>query len=343
MVLNQIVASINSMKSSAASKTFVHYVREITTRLNGGKEVEVSESVQVYATYALVIVLGFITTTGLRSFLIYALGLSDEPRKGVPTKVAIEFQKATYEMEFTKDDFSNEISPKDGVTVLQFKYMIAKLLTPKIYESKNKAAALATTVISPANFLLTLKGEELDEDEKTLFAYGVKNDDKILVTLATHKPAQDDDDDDQSEDGDDDSDGTPNRKRIRNRAKKAKKAKKGAKQKKKQAPAGEPKEYGDFPEPVVTPLTPSEEVDKVMAELEAEVLPLIEEFIQNGPNDKVAREDEHHRLSELVLLKMFMMDGIDAAEPDVRQQRKEAINKMHQHLSALDKAKNAAA
>lgn len=330
------------MKHSAASQALVQYVKEITTRINGGKELEVSESVQMYASYALVIVLGFISTTGLRSFLSYALGLSDEPRKGVPMKVGIEFQKATYEIEFTKDDFSNEISPRDGVTVLQFKYMIARLLTPKIYESKNKAAALATTVISPANFLLNFNGEELDKDDKTLFAYGVKTDDKILVTLTTHKPAQDDDDD-ESEDGDDDSDGTPTRKRIRNRAKKAKKAKKGAKGKKKQAPVGEPKEYGDFPEPIVKPLTPSEEVDKVMAELDAEILPLIEEFIQNVPKDKTAREDEHHRLSELVLLKMFMMDGIDAAEPDVRQQRKEAINKMHQHLSALDKANKAAA
>lgn len=336
MALDHIIESV---QSHPVALKLVQCVREITTKLNGGKEVTLSDDVKLYMTYALVILLGFAATRVLRLFLSVAFGLGNDLKKGAPTSVSIEYQKDVYEIEFTADDFSNEAVPADGITLLSLKFMVSKILTPKIYESKNKAAALATTVINPASFLLSYNGQDLEDDFKPLLEYGIRSKDTIFVKFATPKQIQEDDD--EEDEDEDESDGAQSRRRVRNRAKKARKAKKGGKKKKQPSP-GPQKEYGDFPEPAVKALTPSEEIKKVEAELEKEVMPLLQGFIESPPKDKTVRDDDHHRISELVLLKMFMMDGVDAAEPDVRQQRKEAINKMHKHLSALDKAYKAA-
>lgn len=334
---------IERLKSSPASDKLVQYVQQAATKINGGKEVVLSEDLQTLAMGAFVIFLGFATTRMLKIFLNVLFGLDKDVLKAdAPTKVIIEFENSSYDLEFTKDDYSNEATPSNGVTVLPLKFLVSKLLTPKIYESKNKAAALASQIINPNQFTLTFKGEKLTEDTKSLLGYGIKTNDKIQVVFNTPKQIAEGGDSDEDSDSDP---ATQGRKRTRNKAKKAKKAKKGnhlkKKNKKSSSPAVE-KEYGDFPEPVVKPLTPTEEIDKVMSDLEKDIVPLVDAFINDTPKDKAARDEEHHRLTELLLLKMFAMDGIDAVEPEVRQHRKDAINKMHKHLSALDKAQREA-
>lgn len=333
-------------KLNPATDKLAGLVSTAATKLNGGKEVEISdETVRSYAVGAFVIFLGFATTRMLRAALSSVFGLSrDELKAGAPTAVQIEFNKRTYELVFTADDYANEAVPSEGVTVLSLKFMVSKLLTPKIYESKNKAAALASQIINPNQFRLTYAGEPLANDFDSLYKCGVKTGDTIKVKLDDPRKKQQQESDEDDEVDEDSEDQPAGRKRVRNKAKKAKKAKKGKKTGKKPAAsssgsADPEKEYGDFPEPAVKPPTPQEEVDAILGDLERDIVPLMTEFIASPPADKTARDEEHHRLTELVLLKMFAMDGIDAADPEVRQYRKQAINKMHKYLGQLDQAK----
>lgn len=342
---------------SPARDQLIEYVRELSTKLNNGEEVVIPENLKTVGTAVFVIFLGFFTARVLKSFLRFLLGTDDDDQtsgagssKGPATRLSIKFNDSVYTLKFTKDDFRNEEKPAKGLSVLSLKFAVSRELTPKILESRNKAAATATSIINPSKFTLIYDGQKLDDDTKYLTEYGIKNGAEIVVLFASPNQSQDveqiDDEEEEEEEGE--SDSNTRRKRVRNRnSKKNKKNKKGLNKKKgkqSKTPEIDESKPTEFPAPAVTPLTPAEEIQKVLDELDSDILPLITEFIENTPKQADAREEEHHRISELVLLKMFMMDGIDAsADPEVRQMRKDAINKMHKHLSSIDKANKAAA
>lgn len=235
-------------------------------------------------------------------------------KRNVPTKISIVYGKSTYDLEFTADDFANEEKPAKGLTVLSLKFIVSRILTPKILTADtanhgqreaDSGANGGSKLINPNNFTLIYKGRKLTDDKQYLLDYKVKQGGKVLVMVS-------------------------NPERV---AAAAAAATRSSKISSSTGPAtsGIPRR---FP---VKPLTPSEEIKKVLEQLDAEIVPLITKFIEHPPESEQARKDEHHRISELVLQKMFMMDGIDASDdPTVRQQRKEAINTMHEHLASID-------
>lgn len=87
-------------------------------------------------------------------------------------------------------------------------------------------------------------------------------------------------------------------------------------------------------------LTPREKIQEALDFVKRELEEPINKFVKSPPKDADQRTDQHRRLSEMVLQKMFALDDVDVSEdPDLRSFRKEAINKFHNYHAALDKAK----
>lgn len=244
-------------------------------------------------------------------------------KRGVPVKLTIAYGKSTYDLEFTEDDFRNEEKPSKGLTVLSLKFIVSRILTPKILTNDtanngestvDTGSASAAKLINPSNFTLIHQGRKLIDDTKYLVDYKVKNGGKILVMVS-------------------------NPERVAAAAAAATRA--APKPKKTKAKVDESGTGSSMQIPrafPVKPLTPSEEIQKVLDQVDKEIVPLITKFIQHPPESETARKEEHHRISELVLQKMFLMDGIDvSAGQEIRQQRKDAINSMHAHLESIDK------
>ena len=116
-------------------------------------------------------------------------------------------------------------------------------------------------------------------------------------------------------------------------------AKKGGKKSNKNDNGNDDDAEHDFPVSAQKPLTPAEELAAVQAGVDAELVPLVTEFEKTGVKAGAAeREEERHRLSELVLIRMFSLDGIDVSEDQaLRAERKAMINAMHALLARIDK------
>lgn len=96
-------------------------------------------------------------------------------------------------------------------------------------------------------------------------------------------------------------------------------------------------------------MTAREKIEKVLEEIEKDIAPLISKFVGHIPEDKQQRDDEHRLISETLLQKMLVLDGIDTTQEEegehevpLRQKRKEAVNEVHKHLSTADAALKAA-
>lgn len=101
---------------------------------------------------------------------------------------------------------------------------------------------------------------------------------------------------------------------------------------------GYKKSDGATPTPPPKPRTPREKVQDVLDVVEKDLQAPIEAFISSPPAKKEEREEVHRRLSELVLQKMFLLDDVDVSEdPELRQFRREVINKLHKYHDDLDK------
>ncbi|BFZ63761.1 hypothetical protein YB2330_004893 [Saitoella coloradoensis] len=92
-----------------------------------------------------------------------------------------------------------------------------------------------------------------------------------------------------------------------------------------------------------TPKTPSEQIDHYLSETNTLYLPAINAFCSNPPADEKKRKDTHLRLSETILGRLLMFDGIDVSEDGtgaLRQKRKDAVKYTQGLLDRLDRAVN---
>jgi hypothetical protein len=91
--------------------------------------------------------------------------------------------------------------------------------------------------------------------------------------------------------------------------------------------------------PPPPPKSPTEKIQEVLDDVEKNLVPHIQMFIDGPPIDGEDRTEQHRRLSEMVLQKMFMLDDVDVSDDqDLRQFRKSAINKLHAYHTSLDTA-----
>jgi len=84
------------------------------------------------------------------------------------------------------------------------------------------------------------------------------------------------------------------------------------------------------------PVTAAEIIEAVRAEVEMKLLPLIEEFLANPPEDPDKRKDQHRRLSETVMGELLKLDSVESSEPDIRARRKEVVREIQGTLERLD-------
>lgn len=301
-----------------------------------------------------------------------------------PESVILVYGTNEYNVEFSQDDFEAESNPADGITVNSLKFIASKLLTPKIMGEKsasnttkdsNSATNSSTThnskILNVEKFTLVFKGKKLDSNIRTLKSYGVNTGDKILVyvsnaaSVAAAAAASD-------------------REKSYNRGSGGGggKSGKGKKGKKKTShtnnnnnnihhhvppPSFDRPNLGksgvssstnnnnnnshtnfaqipkSFPK---KPLTSREKIDKIVKEVDDQLVPLINKFVDNVPEDKTKRSDDHRMISETMLQKMLVLDGIDTSEDQdtdakegdvtLRQKRKDAVNNMHKYLAKVD-------
>ncbi len=85
------------------------------------------------------------------------------------------------------------------------------------------------------------------------------------------------------------------------------------------------------------PLTGDQKIDAVLKSTEETILPLINKFVDSPPEDEEAKKEQHRRLGELVLTKLFSLDEVDTSgNPGLRQKRKEAVNTLHGYHAKID-------
>lgn len=214
-------------------------------------------------------------------------GSSGSLKRGVPTNVALVYGKSTYELEFTDDDFASEERPEKGVTVLSLKFIASRILTPKILTNNTAnngastaaagAAGSGNKLINPSNFTLIHHGKKLLDDKKYLVDYKIKNGDKILVMVSNPERV---------------AAAAAAATRVQRTEKKTASASKKSGSSKATSSNQIPRA---FP---VKPLTPGEEIQKILDQLDKEILPLIQKFISHPPESESARKEEHHRISE---------------------------------------------
>lgn len=292
-------------------------------------------------------------SSGISSFF----GGSSEPRG--PTSVIVVYGTHEISHEFSDIDFEAEVNPKDGITVDNLKWTISRLLTPYIMDSKKPGSASANKgILNINNFTITCNGRKLEEPNKSLKSYGVKTGDKIMVNVsnvaATAAAAA-----------------AASRVQASSRGGKGGKGKKGGKKKGGSGKGQNQSQNGpdlSFDKPILgggnrdttnissiprsfpkKPLTAREKIEKVLEEIEKDIAPLISKFVGHIPEDKQQRDDEHRLISETLLQKMLVLDGIDTTQEEegehevpLRQKRKEAVNEVHKHLSTADAALKAA-
>ncbi|CCG83217.1 BAG domain protein [Taphrina deformans PYCC 5710] len=89
--------------------------------------------------------------------------------------------------------------------------------------------------------------------------------------------------------------------------------------------------------------SPSEQLDALMLVIRTELQPPVEAFTSHVPDDAKARKETHDRLAELLLQKLFALDGItckeeasQAEKDEVRQKRKDGVKYTQALLDSVD-------
>ncbi|EPX75153.1 BAG family molecular chaperone regulator Bag102 [Schizosaccharomyces octosporus yFS286] len=90
------------------------------------------------------------------------------------------------------------------------------------------------------------------------------------------------------------------------------------------------------------PLSPaSQQIEDYRADLEKNVLPLVQQYCSSPPSNAQEIEDVHVRLTETILGKMIRLDAIDVQdEPDTRLKRKETVRWTQGFFQQLDVTKS---
>lgn len=315
----------------------------------------------------------------LDSFKSYFFAKPQVPRA---ESVLIKYGNKEYKLKFDEDDFANEPNPRDGITVKTLKFLVSRELTPLILDASPikkretvQGAIKTSTLMNPENFTITYRGVDLADNDKTLKDYGVTEGARLDVFVKDFMKAA-------SAAAATDRTKNLTREEITSAEKRnAKKKGKNAKANKKKGSAASKNkskiEQPDlsFDKPILggnaksvmsqipkgfpkKPPTEREKVDKIMEEVDSTILPLIKKFTENTPEDPQKRLEDHRIITESLLQKMLLLDGIDTLAEDegekdynesasheetLRQYRKNAVNKMHKYLADADeiyKAKN---
>uniref|UniRef100_A0A060T1T9 ARAD1C27038p n=1 Tax=Blastobotrys adeninivorans TaxID=409370 RepID=A0A060T1T9_BLAAD len=87
------------------------------------------------------------------------------------------------------------------------------------------------------------------------------------------------------------------------------------------------------------PLSPREQIDKVMNPVDETFEKPLQKFIDTPAKDLEKLTDEHRRLSEGVLQQILKLDDVDvSSDSEMRQYRKDSINRLHKLHERIDKA-----
>lgn len=109
-----------------------------------------------------------------------------------------------------------------------------------------------------------------------------------------------------------------------------------AKSKKKKKKSGA-KKVATTPEPELRKTTPMEKIEAVWDGIVANLMPLMDEFMNSPPADAVKRADTHRRLSETMMGELLKLDSVESGEPDVRARRKGVVKDIQKVLDGLDR------
>lgn len=91
------------------------------------------------------------------------------------------------------------------------------------------------------------------------------------------------------------------------------------------------------PEPELRKATPMEMIEAVWDGIVANLMPLMNEFMNSPPADAVKRADTHRRLSETMMGELLKLDSVESGEPDVRARRKGVVKDIQKVLDGLDR------
>lgn len=91
--------------------------------------------------------------------------------------------------------------------------------------------------------------------------------------------------------------------------------------------------------------SPADQLTELLSMIRQDLEPSVQEFVSEVPSQPKQRREAHDRLAELLLQKLFALDGIvcgeDAAEAekdDLRRKRKEGVNYTQGLLDSVDEA-----
>lgn len=212
--------------------------------------------------------------------------------KSVPKKVTLVYGNASYELEFSEDDFNAETDPSRGITVRSLKFIASRILTPKILTGSTAnggsrvaeagsapKAGSSAKLINPSNFTLIYRGKKLLNDSKYLGDYNIRDGDKILVMVSDPERVA----------------------AAAAAATRILKSSDGSNSKSKPKSKSESNSTAQIPRafPVRT-LTPEEQIQKVLDQVEEQIVPLIKKFTDTPPSSEQALKEEHHKISEYV-------------------------------------------
>ncbi|KAF5095457.1 hypothetical protein D0Z03_001835 [Geotrichum reessii] len=317
------------------------------------------ERVQSLGAPVAVIALGFVTARVIKTVLHRALHLDDADvvnsgpvavknnnKSGGKNKIYIIFNDEQYEYALPID--------LRATTLAEFKQQLAAFVTPYALAARGKAMLGADDVLPVTRFTFTA-APDTSGDRRTPLPHAAADDAKPLAQLsslikigsfviveeavAAAGPVEEVDEITRIyEEILEKENQQQQRRKRRNNNKKTKKNGKKHNNKTTSNDNDEDEDY-DFPVSAQKPLTPAEELAAVQAGVDSELVPLVTAFEGNSSSlTGEACEEERHRLSELVLIRMFSLDGIDVTgDQALRAERKMMINAMHALLARIDK------
>ena len=98
---------------------------------------------------------------------------------------------------------------------------------------------------------------------------------------------------------------------------------------------------------VVKKADPSSQLTELMAVIQTDLAPQVHAYTTNVPTDEKTRKETHDKLAELLLQKLFALDGVvsadnasDANKEQLRTKRKEAVKYTQGLLDSVDGVMN---
>lgn len=228
-----------------------------------------------------------------------------------PANVRILCDDKTYNVIFEDSDFTvDEARGRSGVTLGFLKSKLEPIIGSRvdIYQLRPK--------------------RRLSDNDMYLADYEVYTDDR-LVAIAKQKKEE--------------AESKPGKsKRGKKKGKKGKSSE-GANKQDGTSTASAPTSTPPPPTPPPKPLSPREQIQNIMDDVNENIKPHVDKFVANPPEAKAEREDIHRRLGETILQKMLKLDDVVTdGDDELRTLRKQAINSMHNYHEALDEAFKAA-